>query len=68
MFQWSMATQSSRVPRSREAWSMSSRVKLRKLSQLAGIIGRDDEPEMMPVILRSVRQSSAVRLVSGRIE
>src|SRR5258705_7333393 len=36
--------------------------------QLSGIIGRDDEPEMMPVVLAALSESSAVRLVSGRIE
>jgi hypothetical protein len=36
--------------------------------ELAGIIGRDDEPEMMPVVLATLSEGSAVGLVSGGIE
>jgi hypothetical protein len=36
--------------------------------ELTGIIGRDDEPEVMPVVPATSGEGAAVRLVSGRIE
>jgi hypothetical protein len=45
---------------------MSSRVKFRKLPSLAGIIGRDDEPEMMPVPFAALGKGAAVYVISRR--
>jgi hypothetical protein len=36
--------------------------------ELSGVIGRDDEPEMMPVVLAAFGEGFAIRFVSGRIE
>ena len=36
--------------------------------QLAGIIGRYDEPKMVPVVLASISERLAVRLVSAGVE
>jgi hypothetical protein len=36
--------------------------------QLAGIVWRDDEPEMMPVPFAALGESPAVRFISGGIE
>jgi hypothetical protein len=39
-----------------------------QILKLSGIIGRDDEPEMMPVVLAAFGEGFAVCLVSGRIK
>jgi len=44
VFQWSTAIQSSLVPRSRSASEGA------QIAHVLGIFGRDNEPEMVPVI------------------
>jgi hypothetical protein len=43
-------------------------MRLKRLKALLGVIGRNDEPEMMPVVLAAFGEAFAVRLVSGCIE
>ena len=39
-----------------------------EVGHLAGILGRDDEPEMMPVVLAPLREGRAIGTVAAGIE
>lgn len=59
--------QSSRVPGSREAWSISSRLKLRRLAS-SPAIRRDNEPKMMAVTLATRDEGATVRIIRLGVE
>ena len=60
---WMVWDRQARRPAKIDTWVHEFACEGPQARELSGIIGRDDEPKMMPVVLATVREGSAIRLV-----
>src|SRR5262245_17696535 len=68
VFQWSTATHSSQLPRSRCACAIRFSGKGLEVGQLGRVVRGYDEPEMMPVVVASLCEAAIVGVIACGIE